>query len=517
MYVWKKSRYTVWNYRYYYRIFRRNERILLDDVRTARESYVQDKSVNGTKRGAQNRSMNYIEAMEFLEETKKYGSQLGLTSIQNLMEELGNVQDEIPLVHIGGTNGKGSVGAMLSQVLTESGYKVGRFCTPDVFVYEDEFQMKGVNIEKDRLAQLFTKVKKACDKLTSQGKPHPTRFEVETAAAFLWFYEEKCDIALLEVGMGGETDATNLIKHPLVSVLTSISMDHIRFLGNSLGELATVKSGIIKPQVPVVTIEQKPDAFIQIEKKAKEMHAELVVAKADQAQQITQKNGRYAFTWNAFDAVQNEKANEKEIIGCSDELLQKTEEGIAENKTSQEMQINLSLCGAFQVENAVCVLNVLQILQKNYPKITRESIQHGLAHTTWHGRMEQLGAEPDFYLDGAHNEDAVRKLRKTLNEGFSDRRIVYIMGVLADKDYEKMIQMMFRPGDHVYTVTPQNPRALDGKELEKQLLAQKIAARYCENVQDAVLYALRDAQKGDMILAFGSLSYLRNVREAYEL
>ena len=197
--------------------------------------------------------------------------------------------------------------------------------------------------------------------------------------------------------------------------------------------------------------------------------------------------------------------------------MQKTEEGIAENKTSQEMQINLSLCGAFQVENAVCVLNVLQILQKNYPKITRESIQHGLAHTTWHGRMEQLGAEPDFYLDGAHNEDAVRKLRKTLNEGFSDRRIVYIMGVLADKDYEKMIRMMFRPGDHVYTVTSQNQRALDGKELEKQLLAQKIAARYCENVQDAVLYALRDAQKGDMILAFGSLSYLRNVREAYEL
>ena len=428
--------------------------------------------------------MNYIEAMEFLEETKKYGSQLGLTSIQNLMEELGNVQDEIPLVHIGGTNGKGSVGAMLSQVLTESGYKVGRFCTPDVFAYEDEFQMNGVNIEKDRLAQLFTTVKEACDKLTNQGKPHPTRFEVETAAAFLWFYEEKCDIALLEVGMGGETDATNLIKCPLVSVLTSISMDHIRFLGNSLGEIATVKSGIIKPQVPVVTMEQKSEAFVQIEKKAKEMDAELLVACGDQAQQITQKNGRYAFTWK---------------------------------NQLQELQITLSLCGAFQVENAVCVLNVLQILHKKYPKITKETIQHGLAHTVWHGRMEQLGTKTDFYLDGAHNEDAVRKLRKTLDEGFADRRIVYIMGVLADKDYEKMIQMMFQPGDHVYTVTPQNPRALDGKELEKQLLEQKIAARYCENVQDAVLYALRDAQKDDMILAFGSLSYLRNVREAYEI
>ena len=455
--------------------------------------------------------MNYIEAMEFLEETKKYGSQLGLTSIQNLMAELGNVQDEIPLVHIGGTNGKGSVGAMLSQVLTESGYKVGRFCTPDVFAYEDEFQMNGVNIEKERLAQLFSKVKEACDKLTSQGKPHPTRFEVETAAAFLWFYEEKCDIALLEVGMGGETDATNLIKRPLASVLTSISMDHIRFLGNSLGEIATAKSGIIKSQVPVVTMEQKPEAFARIEKKAKEMQAELIVAKADQAQQITQKNGRYVFEWNVPDYVHKEK----EAVECTEKIMLDKQDNEF-RKMQQKMHINLSLCGAFQVENAICVLNVLQILQKKYPKITKETIQHGLAHTTWHGRMEQLGAEPEFYLDGAHNEDAVRKLRKTLDEGFSGRRIVYIMGVLADKDYEKMIQMMFRPGDHVYTVTPKNPRALDGKELERQLLEQKIDARYCENVQDAVLYALRDAQVGDMILAFGSLSYLRNVREAYE-
>ena len=455
--------------------------------------------------------MNYIEAMDFLEETKKYGSQLGLTSIQNLMAELGDVQDEIPLVHIGGTNGKGSVGAMLSQVLTESGYKVGRFCTPDVFAYEDEFQMNGINIEKDRLAQLFTKVKEACDKLTSQGKPHPTRFEVETAAAFLWFYEENCDMALLEVGMGGATDATNLIKKPLVSVLTSISMDHIRFLGNSLGEIARVKSGIIKPQAPVVTMEQKPEAFARIEKKAKEMQAELIVAKADQAQQITQKNGRYVFEWNVPDYVHKEK----EAVECTEKIMLDKQDNEF-RKMQQEIHINLSLCGAFQVENAICVLNVLQILQKKYPKIKKETIQHGLAHTTWHGRMEQLGAEPDFYLDGAHNEDAVRKLQKTLDEGFSDRRIVYIMGVLADKDYEKMIQMMFRPGDHVYTVTPKNPRALDGKELEKQLLEQKINARYCENVQDAVLYALRDAQAGDMILAFGSLSYLRNVREAYE-
>lgn len=452
--------------------------------------------------------MNYIEAMDFLEETKKYGSQLGLTSIQNLMAELGNIQDEIPLVHIGGTNGKGSVGAMLSQVLTESGYRVGRFCTPDVFAYEDEFQMNGINIKKERLAQLFTKVKAACEKLVAQGKAHPTRFEVETAAAFLWFYEEKCDIALLEVGMGGATDATNLIRKPLVSVLTSISMDHIRFLGNSLAEIATVKSGIIKSQVPIVTMQQKPEAMDVIKRKAEEMQAELFLADATQVQNVTQIGGRYAFEWKA-------PMNSNKVCIAADTV----KNNIRKDESASDspcITVNLSLCGAFQVENAVCVLNILHILQKKYPKITETVIQQGLSHTTWHGRMEQIGTEPDFYLDGAHNEDAVRKLRKTLDDGFSERRIVFIMGVLADKDYEKMIAMMFQPGDHVYTVTPKNPRALDGKELEKQLLRQNIHAQYCENIQDAVLYALRDAQKEDMILAFGSLSYLRDVCNTYE-
>ena len=452
--------------------------------------------------------MNYIEAMDFLEETKKYGSQLGLTSIQNLMAELGNIQDEIPLVHIGGTNGKGSVGAMLSQVLTEAGYRVGRFCTPDVFVYEDEFQMNGINIEKGRLAQLFTRVKAACEKLVAQGMAHPTRFEVETAAAFLWFYEENCDMALLEVGMGGATDATNLIRKPLISVLTSISMDHIRFLGNSLAEIATVKSGIIKSQVPIVTMQQKPEAMEVIKRKAEEMQAELFLADATQVQNVTQIGGRYAFEWKT-------PMNSNKVCIAADTV----KNNIRKDESASDspcITVNLSLCGAFQVENAVCVLNILHILQKKYPKITETVIQQGLSHTTWHGRMEQIGTEPDFYLDGAHNEDAVRKLRKTLDDGFSERRIVYIMGVLADKDYEKMIAMMFQPGDHVYTVTPKNPRALDGKELEKQLLRQNIHAQYCENIQDAVLYALRDAQKEDMILAFGSLSYLRDVRNAYE-
>ena len=316
-------------------------------------------------------------------------------------------------------------------------------------------------------------------------------------------------MALLEVGMGGATDATNLIKKPLVSVLTSISMDHIRFLGNSLAEIATVKSGIIKPQVPVVTMQQKPEAMEVIKKKAEEMQAELIVADITQVQNITQKDGRYAFEWKA------PRRNSNEVCIAPDAVKNNIQKEESE-KDFLCIPVTLSLCGAFQVENAVCVINTLRILQKKYPKITETVIQQGLSHTIWHGRMEQIGTGPDFYLDGAHNEDAVRKLRKTLDESFSNRRIVYIMGVLADKDYEKMITMMYQPGNRVYTVTPQNPRALDGKELEKQLFGQNIDAQYCENIQDAVLYALRDAQKEDMILAFGSLSYLRDVRNAYE-
>ena len=450
-----------------------------------------------------NKSVTYKEARVYLDELSKYGSVLGLDAIRGLLRELGNPQDDLRFIHIAGTNGKGSVLAYTSTILSEAGYRIGRYVSPTVVSYRERIQVDGVMISKHAFAKETEKVQDAIVRLKEAGEQLPTVFEAETAIAFLYYKRTKCDFVVLESGLGGLEDATNVVKNTVCAVFSSISMDHIRFLGNSLSEIATAKSGIIKPQIPVVTMEQQPEAFAQIKKKAEAVDAELIVARADQAQHITQKNGRYAFAWNVFEGVQNEKTDGTERTGGAD-------------RSSRELQIDLSLCGAFQVENAVCVLNVLQILQKKYPKITKATIQHGLAHTTWHGRLERLGTEPDFYLDGAHNEDAVRKLRKTLEEGFSDRRIVYIMGVLADKDYEKMIRMMFRPGDHVYTVTPQNPRALDGKELEKQLLEQKIAARYCENVQDAVLYALRDAQKDDMILAFGSLSYLRNVREAYE-
>lgn len=455
--------------------------------------------------------MNYEQAMAFLEDTKKYGSRMGLTGIKNLMRELGNVQEQIPIVHIAGTNGKGSVGAMLSSVLAEAGYQAGRFDTPDVFFYEEEFLMNGKPIEKDRLAQIFTRVAEACAKMTASGMLHPTRFEVETAAAFLWFYEEKCDLALVEAGMGGETDATNLVSKPLVSILTPISMDHMKFLGNTLEEIAKVKSGVIKPGCPVVSMIQRPEAMNVIVKKCERLHAPLILADASMAQHIICSEGKVSFVWDAGSEV----CNTKEEMHTEENTLLEDGESKIYNGEQRLIKISLGLRGQFQIENAVCALKVLELLGKKYPKLTVQAIQDGLEKVRWPGRFERICSDPDVYLDGAHNEDAAGKLRATLDTVFPDKRIIYIMGVLADKEYEKMIQIMFRERDKVFTLTPPNPRALPAKELAEQLKKQNIEAIYCEKAEDAVSYALDEADAEDVILAFGSLYYLNGVRKAF--
>lgn len=421
--------------------------------------------------------MTYDEAVEFADSTKKYGSILGLESIRNLMQELGNVQEQLHIIHVAGTNGKGSVCAFLSAALTEAGYRVGRYNSPAVFERREVFRIGETMISKEEYAAVFERVQTACEVLTKRGCPHPTVFEVETAAAFLWFYEKKCDLVLLETGMGGETDATNLITHPVCSVLTSIGMDHMQYLGNTIEEIATVKAGIIKKGCPVVALKQGDSVCEVIKNKAEECGSRCVLVEVPQYMQ------------------------EAPIWGTT---LQDVHYG----------SVHTALGGIWQRENLSLALAVLKLLEESGYPITKEAVQSGIAKTIWHGRYEVLQTEPLFIIDGAHNPIAAKRLKETIEKDFTNREIIYIIGVLADKEHEKMLRLLLPGAKAVFTVTPDSPRALDGEILAKE------ARKYADNIWHvpdigkAVKMAKETAKESDVILAVGSLSYLKEVKKA---
>ena len=383
--------------------------------------------------------MTYDEAVEFADSTKKYGSILGLESIRNLMQELGNVQEQLHIIHVAGTNGKGSVCAFLSAALTEAGYRVGRYNSPAVFERREVFRIGETMISKEEYATVFERVQTACEVLTKRGCPHPTVFEVETAAAFLWFYEKKCDLVLLETGMGGETDATNLITHPVCSVLTSIGMDHMQYLGNTIEEIAKVKAGIIKKGCPVVALKQGDSVCEVIKNKAEECGSRCVLVEVPQYMQ------------------------EAPIWGTT---LQDARYG----------SVHTALGGVWQRENLSLALAVLKLLEESDYSITKEAVQSGIAKTIWHGRYEVLQTEPLFIIDGAHNPIAAKRLKETIEKDFTNREIIYIIGVLADKEHEKMLRLLLPEAKAVFTVTPDSPRALDGEILAKE------ARKYADNI-----------------------------------
>lgn len=421
--------------------------------------------------------MTYDEAVEFVDSTKKYGSILGLESIRNLMQELGNVQEQLHIIHVAGTNGKGSVCAFLSAALTEAGYRVGRYNSPAVFERREVFRIGETMISKEEYAAVFERVQTACEVLTKRGCPHSTVFEVETAAAFLWFYEKKCDLVLLETGMGGETDATNLITHPVCSVLTSIGMDHMQYLGNTIEEIAKVKAGVIKKGCPVVALKQGDSVCEVIKNKAEECGSRCVLVEVPQYMQ------------------------EAPIWGTT---LQDAHYG----------PVHTTLGGIWQRENLSLALAVLKLLEESDYSITKEAVQSGIAKTIWHGRYEVLQTEPLFIIDGAHNPIAAKRLKQTIEKDFTNREIIYIIGVLADKEHEKMLRLLLPGAKAVFTVTPDSPRALDGESLAKE--AQKYADNiwYVPDIGKAVKMAKETAKESDVILAVGSLSYLKEVKKA---
>ena len=418
--------------------------------------------------------MTEKETFDYIESLQVLGSCLGLQNITNLCERLGNPQNDLKFIHIAGTNGKGSILAMVSETLAACGYKTGRYISPTLIDYRERFQINGRMISKKALCEYTERVKAVCDDMAADGLPHPTPFEFETALGFLYFKEKKCDVVVLETGMGGETDATNIVTTTMVSVLSSISMDHMQFLGHTLTEIAKVKAGIIKEGGQVVSAWQEPEAVAVIREECRSLGAALRIADPSRAK----------------------------LSGASDQGLRfayKDHKGM-----------KLSLRGTYQLANAAAALEVLDCLRDTFGyRLPKEKIKEAFAGISWHGRFERIAKKPDFYIDGAHNEAAAKSLADTIEFYFTNRKIIYIMGVLKDKEYDKIIQATYPYADSIITVkTPHNARAMDAYELAQAVAAYHGRVTAADSLEEAVEMAYLIAGDDAVIIAFGSLSYL---------
>ena len=427
--------------------------------------------------------MNYREAMEYIEELKQYGTVMGLDTMRELCTRLGNPQDELKFVHIAGTNGKGSVLAYISTVLCTAGYSVGKYLSPTVKDYRERFQIDGRMITQSSLCNHLEQVRTAAEAMAAEGLPHPTSFEVETAVAFLYFLDKKCDIVVIETGLGGALDATNVINTTLAAVFSSISMDHMDILGDSLEKIAIAKAGIIKNKCYVISAKQPPEVM-----KVLRQAALLKKAKFYTADVTRTKNVRYGVTKQHF-------------------------------SYDKYKDIEITMLGRFQTENAVAALETIAILGKLGFPVPEDKLRQGFRETKWPGRFDIIGRKPLFIADGAHNEDASGKLAESIRFYFTNRRIIFIMGMLKDKEYDKVIRNTYELAEHIITVTPPvRDRALHAYELAQAVREYHSSVTVADSVQEAVeiAYLLAGQDKECVIVAFGSLSYLGELMNVVE-
>ena len=443
--------------------------------------------------------MNFRETMEYIGQAGQYGISPGLENIRELCRRLGDPQKGLKFVHVAGTNGKGSVSAFVASVLKCGGYRVGRYLSPALFDYREIIQVNGREISKKALCSGMDLVREVCDGMTAEGMPHPTLFEMETALGFWYFREKECDIVVLETGMGGLLDATNVVEDTCAAVLTSISMDHMKFLGNSIEEIARQKAGIIKENSFAAAVRPRQEQVRKVlEEICQKKHTELVYAEKEKAEDVHVESGV------SFDKEKEQTEDRAQNFLCF--------------SYGDYGKLRLSMTGAYQTENSICAIKAIELLRKQGWKITNEQVKKGLEQARWEGRFSRLCREPLVVMDGAHNEDAAKKLRETLKMGFTNYKIIYIIGVLADKEYDKILKIMTPLAWKVFTVTPNHPRAFDGALLAERAEAYHSDVRFCGTVSEGLEQAFacaksKTAGEKAMILAFGSLSYLGEIRE----
>ncbi len=423
--------------------------------------------------------MTELEAMEYIEGIARFGSHLGLDNIRTLMHYLGNPQKNLRFVHVAGTNGKGSTVSFLSHILTEAGYRTGVYTSPFIERFTERIRIGEDEISGEDLARLTEKVKNAVETMQKDGHGMPTEFEVVCAIAFLYFEEKKCDPCVLEVGLGGRLDATNVIDRPLLSVITTISYDHMEYLGSTLTEIAGEKAGIIKEGGEV-----------------------LLYPQCEESEKV-------------FEEVCREKNASLHHVRMPDRTLKADLDGVSFRIGERTYRIRL--LGSYQTGNAATAVSAAEILNRKGIRIPEEAVVKGLEKTTWPGRFEVIRREPTVILDGSHNVEGMQKLAESLRLYFGDKKkIILIIGILKDKEYGKMLDMILPFAKEIYAVTPPTVRALSAGELADEILRR--SGKNAEAAADPVVAyrkALNKAEKKDVIAVCGSLYYIGQIR-SYE-
>lgn len=420
--------------------------------------------------------MDFLEAQNYLEKVRSQkGIVLGLDTMRHLMAKLNNPQDKVKFIQVAGTNGKGSTAAYLTSILLEAGIKVGRYTSPAVFSSTEQYFACGSCISESEYAKGVTAVAEAAASLDGET---PTAFEQETALAFWYFAKKGCELAILEAGLGGDMDATNIVTTTVCSIITSISMDHCRILGNKISEIAVHKAGIIKPGAPVICIEQKEDAMEPIRAAAKAADTPLYEVHRDEVRQIFSDKRESIVFFREFE------------------------------------NLHLKMLGSCQPENAALAVQAASVLSRSYP-IEKKHIYDGIEKTRWGGRFELHSGSPDIILDGAHNPDGIRRLRESVNQMFGAVPICYVCGVLADKDYEKEIEILFGRASNVFTVTPPSPRAMKSTDLKaaiKKRFSQLKVISF--DSEDGIEKAMEAAvSQNNPVVVCGTLTILARVKE----
>lgn len=415
--------------------------------------------------------MNVTEALKYIHNVSWLGSIPGLDRTRELLQRMGNPQKKLKFIHIAGTNGKGSNAAMLASILKAAGYRTGLYTSPYIIRFNERMQVDNQDIPDDLLCEITEFVQPFAESM----KDHPTEFELVTCIAMEYFMRAHCDIVVLEVGLGGELDSTNVIENPEASVIVNIGLDHMQVLGNTVEEIAHAKAGIIKPGCPCVVYRQQASVEAVFAQVCQEKSAPLVLADFASMNPVSAGLDGQRFDWGPF------------------------------------KDLHLPLLGAHQLKNACTVLSTVETLRNRGWNISEQAVRTGLSSVAWPGRFDLICKKPLFIIDGGHNPQCLEALEEAIKAYLPGRRLVFLNGCMADKDYSDMFRYLLPYAQEFVTVTPPNPRALTAEALSEYLRSLNVVATPCKTVAEGVLTAIEKAGPDGVVCACGSLYMIGDI------